>query len=146
MILFIRNSELRINEDNSETCPWCKVLSCKASPCHHGAYGASVRLVIYHGTHHCKASPCHHGAATSEWQSRDGFRKDISWQSHARQSQSFVVGDGVGIFFVHLIVLCFLFLHYILFNRFAHSAGPGVGPQRVEVVGSGFDGLMQSSK
>ena len=32
-----------------------------------------------------------------------------------RQSQSFVVGVGVGIFFVHLIVLCFLFLHFILF-------------------------------
>ena len=69
----------------------------------------------YHGAHHCKASPCHHGAATSERQSRDGLRKDISWQSHARQSQSFVVGVGVGIFFVHLIVLCFLFLHFILF-------------------------------
>ena len=32
------------------------------------------------------------------------------------------------------------------FNRFAHSAGPGMEPQRVEVVGSGFDGLMQRSK
>ena len=26
------------------------------------------------------------------------------------------------------------------------TMGPGMGPQRVEVVGSGFDGLMQSSK
>ena len=32
------------------------------------------------------------------------------------------------------------------FNRFAHSAGPGGVPQRGEAVGSGFDGLMQSSK
>ena len=31
-------------------------------------------------------------------------------------------------------------------DRFAHSAGPGMVPQRVEAVGSGFDGLMQSSK
>ena len=33
-----------------------------------------------------------------------------------------------------------------VFHRFAHSAGPGMVPQRVEAVGSGFDGLMQSSK
>ena len=34
----------------------------------------------------------------------------------------------------------------ILFNRFAHSAGPGMVRHRVELTGSGFDGQMQSSK
>ena len=33
-----------------------------------------------------------------------------------------------------------------LFHRFAHSAGPGIVRQRVEWIGSGVDGLMQSSK
>ena len=32
------------------------------------------------------------------------------------------------------------------FHRFAHSAGPGMVRQRVEWIGSGFDGLMPSSK
>ena len=34
----------------------------------------------------------------------------------------------------------------MLFHRFAHSAGPGIVRQRVEWIGSGVDGLMQSSK
>ena len=33
-----------------------------------------------------------------------------------------------------------------VFNRFAHSAGPGREPQRVEAVGGDVDGLMQRSK
>ena len=32
------------------------------------------------------------------------------------------------------------------FNRFAHSAGPGMVRHRVEWIGSGMDGLMRSSK
>ena len=33
-----------------------------------------------------------------------------------------------------------------LFNRFAHSAGPGREPQRVEAVWRAVDGLMHRSK
>ena len=32
-----------------------------------------------------------------------------------------------------------------LFNRFAHSAGPGMVRHRVEWIGSGVDSVMQSS-
>ena len=35
---------------------------------------------------------------------------------------------------------------YYYFHRFAHSAGPGIVRQRVEWIGSGFAGLMQSSE
>ena len=34
----------------------------------------------------------------------------------------------------------------LLFNRFAHSAGPGREPQRVEAVGGDVGGLMRRSK
>ena len=47
---------------------------------------------------------------------------------------------------LHYCITLLLYYFTTLFNRFAHSAGPGMGPQRVEVVGSGFDGLMRSSK
>ena len=46
---------------------------------------------------------------------------------------------------VLLFLLPLLFLLF-LFNRFAHSAGPGREPQRVEAVGGDVDGLMRRSK
>ena len=38
------------------------------------------------------------------------------------------------------------YYYLLLFNRFAHSAGKGIVGQRVEWIGSGFAGLMQSSE
>ena len=45
-------------------------------------------------------------------------------------------------------MLCFLviIMLFLLFNRFAHSAGPGREPQRVEAVWRAVDGLMHRSK
>ena len=53
------------------------------------------------------------------------------------------------IFIIVVIIVIIVSINIIiiaLFHRFAHSAGPGMVPQRVEAVGSGFDGLLQSSK
>ena len=53
---------------------------------------------------------------------------------------------------IHYLIITYYYLlsiityYYSLFNRFAHSAGPGMTRHRVEWIGSGFDGLMQSSK
>ena len=39
-----------------------------------------------------------------------------------------------------------LFLYCLLFNRFAHSAGPGMVGHRVEQIGRGVDCLMRRSE
>ena len=47
-------------------------------------------------------------------------------------------------FMITIIIMMIIMISLSLFNRFAHSAGPGMVPQRVEAVGGGFDGLMQN--
>ncbi|MDA8609484.1 hypothetical protein N9L19_01055 [bacterium] len=45
-----------------------------------------------------------------------------------------------------IIIIIFIIITSLLFNRFAHSAGPGREPQRVEAAGCEVDGLMHRSK